>query len=72
VVDRLEARQGLRGRDELAEYQSARNLRGIAAPLSAVLLSAAVASGLGGLGLFLLDSPHLSAGPSGAGVGGSF
>lgn len=70
VVNRLEARQGLRGRDELADYQSARDLRGVAAPLSAVLLSAAVASGLGGLGLFLLDSPHVSAGPSG--VGGSF
>lgn len=72
VVDRLEARQGLRGRDELADYQSARALRGVAAPLSAALLSAAVVSGLSGLGLFLLDAPHLSAGPGGASVQGSF
>lgn len=72
VVDRLEARQGIRGRDELAEYQSARALRGVAAPLSAALLGAALASRLSGLGLFLLDSPPLSMGPEGASVQGSF
>ena len=72
MVDRLEARQGIRGRDELAEYQSARALRGVAAPLSAALLGAALVSGLSGLGLFLLDSPHLSMGPEGASVQGSF